>query len=163
MIVHENKHYLTAEHCTSFLPSRFSPRFPVLVFQAHKFLEHHPETAECIQHQPTARRAREEAGRLRRLQRSDWFTVNVAMMDRVLELKFLQHPELARMLLSTGGRELVEDSPVRRVLHAITLAFCVLMFVRQDDMFWGVGRDRTGRNELGKALMRLRDKLAATS
>lgn len=26
-------------------------------------------------------------------------------------------------------------------------------------MFWGVGKDRQGRNELGKALMRLRERL----
>jgi ribA/ribD-fused uncharacterized protein len=60
-------------------------------------------------------------------------------MDRVLELKFDQHPDLALLLVSTGHSELIEDSPV--------------------DSFWGVGKDRQGRNELGKALMRLRNRL----
>jgi predicted NAD-dependent protein-ADP-ribosyltransferase YbiA (DUF1768 family) len=34
-------------------------------------------------------------------------------MERVLELKFQQHPHLAEMLIRTGNAELVEDSPVR--------------------------------------------------
>lgn len=31
------------------------------------------------------------------------------------------------------------------------------------DAFWGVGADGTGRNELGKALEKLRDKLKIAS
>ncbi|KAH9932398.1 uncharacterized protein B0H18DRAFT_1116047 [Fomitopsis serialis] len=46
---------------------------------------------------------------------------------------------LRDMLLGTGDAELIEDSPV--------------------DSFWGCGHDGQGRNELGKALMRLRDKM----
>lgn len=29
----------------------------------------------------------------------------------------------------------------------------------KDDSFWGIGKDGTGKNELGKALMRLRDRV----
>ncbi|KAG6331540.1 hypothetical protein ID866_7550 [Astraeus odoratus] len=43
------------------------------------------------------------------------------------------------MLLGTGDAELIEDSP--------------------RDYFWGIGADKTGRNELGKALQRLRQEL----
>jgi ribA/ribD-fused uncharacterized protein len=60
-------------------------------------------------------------------------------MDRILELKFRQHSRLADLLASTGYAELIEDSPV--------------------DAFWGVGEDGQGRNELGKALMRLRERM----
>ena len=62
-------------------------------------------------------------------------------MDLILELKFTQHPRLGRMLLDTGSAQLVEDSPT--------------------DAFWGIGEDGQGRNELGLALMRLRDKMRA--
>ncbi|EKM52577.1 uncharacterized protein PHACADRAFT_261084, partial [Phanerochaete carnosa HHB-10118-sp] len=91
--------------------------------------------------QSTPKAALEEAKRFRRLQRSDWFDVNIRYMDAVLEAKFTQHPQLRDMLLSTGNGELVEASPV--------------------DSFWGYGADKRGRNELGKALMRLREKLRA--
>jgi hypothetical protein len=81
-------------------------------FQAHKFLPARPDLAERIRAQPSARDALETATSLREHQRADWFDVNVRAMERVLELKFQQHPRLAEMLLSTGDAELVEDSPV---------------------------------------------------
>ncbi|EKM52565.1 uncharacterized protein PHACADRAFT_149312 [Phanerochaete carnosa HHB-10118-sp] len=111
------------------------------LFQAHKFFNKAPHLAETIRMQPTSRAALEEARRLRRLQRSDWLKVNIHCMDAVLEAKFTQHPRLRSMLLSTGDRELVEASPV--------------------DAFWGYGADKQGRNELGKALMRLRQQFRA--
>ncbi|KAI0047872.1 DUF1768-domain-containing protein, partial [Auriscalpium vulgare] len=108
------------------------------LFQAMKFLDHKPDLAEHIRRLPTARAARTEAARLRKHQRRDWFDVNVGMMDGVLAAKFTQHGELRHLLLGTGTSELIEDSRV------------------SDDAFWGVGPEGDGRNELGKALMRLR-------
>ncbi|KAI0317114.1 DUF1768-domain-containing protein [Amylostereum chailletii] len=122
-IEYHGQKYPTAEH----------------LFQTHKFLPHHPELASTIRNQSSASLARQEANRLRRLQRSDWFDINISIMDFVLTLKFEQHPDLRASLVDTAGRELIEDSP--------------------DDVFWGIGKDGSGRNELGKALMRVRDKL----
>jgi len=119
----QRKVYPTAEH----------------LFQAHKFLGSRSDLAERIRKMPTPRAALEEATRLRKLQRSDWFDVNVGFMDQILEAKFTQNARLERMLLDTGDRYIIEDSPV--------------------DSFWGCGADGQGRNELGKALMRLRNKL----
>ncbi|KAL1664178.1 hypothetical protein GGF50DRAFT_55350 [Schizophyllum commune] len=65
--------------------------------------------------------------------------VNVTKMELTLYLKFTQHPALATELLATGTRELVETSP--------------------NNGFWGIGTDGQGRNELGKALMRVRSRL----
>ncbi|KAI0254487.1 DUF1768-domain-containing protein, partial [Lactifluus subvellereus] len=109
------------------------------LFQALKFMTTDPALAEHIRTQPTARAARTEAGSRRAYQRQDWFDVNVEAMDAVLYAKFTQHGDLREKLLGTGMRELIEDSP--------------------DDSFWGIGRDGQGRNELGKALMRLRGRL----
>lgn len=111
------------------------------LFQASKFIDHHPIIAEKIRHLPTPRDALREATHLRHLRRPDWFEVNVAIMDTILEAKFTQHLALRQLLLNTGERELVEDSPT--------------------DAFWGIGGNRQGRNELGKALVRLRSKLRA--
>lgn len=65
-------------------------------------------------------------------------------MDLVLYQKFMQHPDLQRLLLDTGLAELSYDS-------------------QDSDEFWGVGPTGRGRNELGKALVRLRAKLRASA
>lgn len=85
------------------------------VFQAHKFLSKQPHLAERIRQLPTARAALEEASRLHRLQRRDWFDVNIGVMEEVLEAKFRQHRHLQQRLLDTGSRDLVEASPVRAI------------------------------------------------
>lgn len=123
----EGKMYPTSEH----------------LFQAHKFLSTRPDLAERIRNAKSSRAALEEATRLRSYQRKDWFSVNISVMDEVIEAKFTQNADLKQLLLDTGDREIIEDSPV--------------------DSFWGCGADRKGRNELGKALMRLRDKLRRQS
>ncbi|KAF9002458.1 hypothetical protein BDQ17DRAFT_1409482, partial [Cyathus striatus] len=66
--------------------------------------------------------------------------INVQKMDEVLWHKFNQHSDLKHELICTGNAELVENS--------------------DNDSFWGIGPNGSGRNELGKALERLRAKLA---
>ncbi|KAJ3996736.1 hypothetical protein F5050DRAFT_1570923 [Lentinula boryana] len=73
--------------------------------------------------------------------RPDWKKINVEKMDVTLYHKFTQHPDLMNELLATGNAELVEDS--------------------DKDAFWGIGADGRGRNELGKALERLRMQFRA--
>jgi predicted NAD-dependent protein-ADP-ribosyltransferase YbiA (DUF1768 family) len=72
-----------------------------------------PALAERIRRLPTARMAQQEARKQAHRQRADWLEVNVAMMDKVLTKKFLQHRSLRHMLKDTGSCELIEDSPVR--------------------------------------------------
>ncbi|KAI0950876.1 hypothetical protein AcW1_008067 [Taiwanofungus camphoratus] len=68
--------------------------------------------------------------------------VNIAKMEETLWHKFTQHQDLREELLATGDAELVENS--------------------DKDSFWGIGAHGKGRNELGKALERLRDQLRKT-
>ncbi len=82
------------------------------VFQALKFTDTNPGLAERIRMLPTARMAQQEAKKQIRHRRVDWLEVNVAMMEKVLEMKFRQHRHLRNLLRSTGSRELIEDSPV---------------------------------------------------
>ncbi|KAI6024988.1 hypothetical protein PISMIDRAFT_673224 [Pisolithus microcarpus 441] len=110
------------------------------LFQSFKFTDDHPEIAERVRNcgeRPML--AFEEAHRHQAWVRPDWRQVNVEKMEIALRLKFTQHPDLKAMLLGTGDSELVEDSP--------------------RDYFWGNGADKSGRNELGKALERLREEL----
>ncbi|THH27317.1 hypothetical protein EUX98_g6868 [Antrodiella citrinella] len=112
------------------------------LFQSFKFHEYRPELAERIRigsKYPSSALA--EAHRLADEVRPDWFEVNIEKMYETLRLKFSQHEGLRAELLSTGDAILVEAS--------------------DKDAFWGSGPNGQGRNELGKALMRLRDELRA--
>lgn len=60
-------------------------------------------------------------------------------MEEVLYNKFIQHPDLCSLLLSTGVAELI--------------------YGEVNDHFWGDGSVGQGLNELGKALMRVRDRM----
>lgn len=60
-------------------------------------------------------------------------------MEEVLWTKFTQHPNLRALIDSTGRQPLIYSDP--------------------HDAFWGDGPNGTGANELGKALVRVRDKL----
>jgi len=67
----------------------------------------------------------------------DWDTTKIALMREIVTAKFEQNPPLMALLKSTGQRTIVEASPV--------------------DSFWGDANN--GRNELGKILMRVRDRI----
>lgn len=60
-------------------------------------------------------------------------------MQDVLYQKFIQHPTLRSLLLSTGD---------------VPLQFCA-----EQDAFWGDGPLGQGANHLGQCLMRVRDRL----
>jgi len=109
------------------------------LFQSFKFT-HRPNLAEHIRtcsFRPST--AFSEARRFAPEVREDWSRDNIRAMDIVLLHKFTQHKDLRRELLSTRNAELIENS--------------------DKDAFWGCGADGKGKNELGKALERLRDQL----
>lgn len=73
-------------------------------------------------------------------------------MEKTLWYKFDQHADLRAELLATGDAELVKVGKITDDKH--------IGYQDSDrDSFWGVGADRKGRNELGKALERLRERL----
>jgi len=109
------------------------------LFQSFKFT-HQPTLAEHIRtcsDRPSI--AFSEALRFTPEVRSDWNTICIRSMDTALYHKFTQHKDLRRELLGTGNAKLVHNS--------------------DKDAFWGRGADGKGRNELGKALERLRAQL----
>ncbi|KAG8218935.1 hypothetical protein J3R82DRAFT_4643 [Butyriboletus roseoflavus] len=70
--------------------------------------------------------------------RSDWGQVFLQTMEDVLYLKFKQHPSLRMLLLRTGLLDIV---------------------YADDNEYWGEGPLGEGANELGKALVRVRERL----
>lgn len=70
--------------------------------------------------------------------RANWNSQRVDFMTDILRAKFA-NPELRERLLATGTAELVEGNT-------------------WNDTFWGVCNGR-GSNELGRALMRVRDEV----
>ncbi|MGD1913334.1 MAG: NADAR family protein [Rivularia sp. (in: cyanobacteria)] len=75
--------------------------------------------------------------------RGDWEVVKTQIMREAVLKKFLTHPEIREILLSTGSELLVEDSPT--------------------DYFWGCGATKTGQNHLGQILMSVREELRILS
>jgi ribA/ribD-fused uncharacterized protein len=73
--------------------------------------------------------------------RPDWEEVKIGIMEVLLSIKF-EKPALRQMLLDTGAHQLVEGN-------------------HWNDTYWGVCNG-VGRNELGKALMRIRLTLWST-
>ena len=71
--------------------------------------------------------------------RKDWKEVRVQVMKKALMAKFTQHDDLCQLLINTGKRKLVERSPY--------------------DKFWGDGGNGSGKNQLGKLLMEVREEL----
>jgi len=71
--------------------------------------------------------------------RPNWLADRQAWMTYVVTKKFRQHPDLAARLVATGDAVLIEDSPF--------------------DRSWGIGRDGTGENRLGRILMDVRAAL----
>ncbi len=106
-------------------------------FQAAKFTD--ARYAVLIREAGTPSRAA-VMGRTRTVAiRADWESARVQIMRRVLYSKFLQHPKLAELLLSTGHQPLVETTA--------------------RDRFWGNGSDGTGRNMTGLLLQEVREHL----
>jgi ribA/ribD-fused uncharacterized protein len=95
------------------------------------------EEKEMIWKAATPREARDLGQTVK--MRPDWDQVKDQVMYECCMAKFLQHSDLRAQLMATGDQELIEDSPI--------------------DSYWGCGKDGTGKNQLGKTLMRIREEL----
>jgi ribA/ribD-fused uncharacterized protein len=105
-------------------------------YQAQKFVGTRHESEIRKQKGPGAAA---RAGRSRdRPLRKDWEAVKDDVMMDAIRAKFTQNPKCKEVLLSTGDARIFENSKV--------------------DYYWGVGKSGTGKNMLGKLLMKLREE-----
>lgn len=106
-------------------------------FQAQKFAGTKHEEELRLAHSPmeVATMGRDRKRPLRK----DWDKTKDDIMREALRAKFTQNEELKKILIETGGAELVEHTA--------------------NDNYWGDGGDGSGKNMLGKLLMELREEL----
>ena len=108
-------------------------------YQASHFFKTAPALAKQIHKALSAHEAFKIAKANADKAPANWEEIKVGIMEDILRHKLQQNPYVLKKLLQTGKRDLVEDSP--------------------KDPFWGWGRNRKGRNELGKLWMKLRSEL----
>ena len=109
-------------------------------YQSQKFQGSIDENLiEVIRYAPTPEEAAAIGRDPKRQVRSDWDYAKKQVMWEGVLTKFLTHKNIQEILLSTGEELIVEDSPT--------------------DYYWGCGKDKTGLNELGKILMKVRQEI----
>lgn len=106
-------------------------------FQAQKFAD--KTYQEKIRKASTPMKAA-ELGRSRKVRIiKNWDNIKDNVMYDALNAKFTQHEDLKKLLLETDDKILIEHT--------------------ENDSYWGNAGDGSGKNRLGKLLMRLRDIL----
>ena len=108
-------------------------------YQALGFAESAPEIAEKIKNSYSAHEAQKIAYANKEKRQENWDDIKLGVMEELLRLKIEQNPYVKKKLLDTKDYTIVEDSP--------------------KDSYWGWGEDRTGKNNLGKLWMKLREEL----
>ena len=110
-------------------------------YQAQKFAD--PQLRKLIRKAGKPVIAKNLADKNRAAIRPDWDAVKDEVMYRAVKRKFELHPQLRELLLATGEEDIVESAPT--------------------DYYWGVGREGTGQNRLGKIIERIRAELRGQS
>ncbi len=109
-------------------------------YQAQKFVGSADEKlVAVIRSVPTPQEAAKLGRDPNHQMRADWESVKIPIMREAVLTKFVAHTDIQAILLATGDRVIVEDSPT--------------------DYYWGCGGDRTGQNHLGKILMSVRSEI----
>lgn len=106
-------------------------------FQAQKFAgtEHENKIRKAASPMKAA-----ELGRSRKVTiRKNWDNFKDNVMYDALKAKFTQHQELRKLLIETEDKILIEHT--------------------ENDSYWGDGGNGSGKNKLGKLLMKLRSEL----
>ena len=111
-------------------------RWPTIehYYQAQKFAD--PKLRQAIRKAAKPAIAKNLADKNKAAIRRDWDAVKDAVMYRAVRRKFELHDELRELLLATGEEDISETAPT--------------------DYYWGVGREGTGQNRLGKIIERIR-------
>lgn len=108
-------------------------------FQAMKFFGSDSDYFKTVRQAQGPKKAKSLGASRQHPIRADWDSARDDVMYRAVHAKFSQHPELRAILVGTGKAYIAEHTA--------------------RDRYWGDGGDGTGRNQLGKTLMRVRAEL----
>lgn len=106
-------------------------------YHAQRYID--PKIVQDIVDNPTPEGAWEVSQKYKSQQISDFNERKLAVMEELFRVKLDQHPDVRQALLDSGDALIVKHEP--------------------KDSWWGDGPDGSGRNEMGKLWMRLRDEL----
>lgn len=109
-------------------------------YQAAHFIDNHPELAEKVRLCRSPREASDMANKNSEYDDPNWKEKRIDIMEEILRCKLNQHELVSATLRNSEDKTIIE--------------------MNYDDDFWGWGRDRNGRNELGKLWMKLRDEFS---
>jgi ribA/ribD-fused uncharacterized protein len=111
------------------------------VYQAAKFFDTDSELAEKIRLCRSPREAGNLAHDNEKLRVVNWDDMKLEVMEEIVRAKLSQHELVSETLKKSGSLTIVE--------------------MNSNDEFWGWGKapEHSGRNELGKIWMRLRDEM----
>ncbi len=108
-------------------------------YQWKKFNFYYPEIAKNILAAKSPDAAKKISDQNESKVYSGWHTEKVGFMEQILKAKAAQHEDVREVLVRTGNRTIVENSP--------------------EDGFWGAVPDSKGENMVGKLWMKIRDGL----
>lgn len=106
-------------------------------FHASKFED--AEIRSQIKAAQSPHEAEKIAKKHKRKIKKDWRSTERILMTRAIYVRCRTHQSVASVLLDTGDIKIIENS--------------------QYDYYWGCGRDLRGKNNFGKVLMEVREKL----
>jgi len=112
-------------------------------YQAQKFAGTDSEWAEAIRQEPKCGIAANMGRDRNHVMREGWDEISYHVMNVALFAKFGQHADCQATLMASGHAHLIEDTRQGR----------------DDDHIWGDGSTGTGKNLLGKGLMRVREAI----
>jgi len=133
--------YYPLDNFSAFSVTIWGKTFPTAehAYQWKKFSDSEPAIAELICNATNPHQVKKISDAHKAKCPSSWTTDNLIQMELILRAKIEQHQKMRDLLLETGEKELLENSPV--------------------DAYWGVGPTGDGLNHLGKLWMKLRDEL----
>jgi N-glycosidase YbiA len=133
--------FYALDNFSSYTVEIWSKKFPTSehAYQWKKFAASHPDLAAQIFAAANPNAVKKIADGHRTEVSQEFSSKKVEIMEEILRAKLAQHEKVQNILLKTGNKEIVENSP--------------------DDGFWGAGPDGKGQNMLGKLWMKLRAEL----
>lgn len=107
-----------------------------------KFADAHPDMAALVLAAPSPWAAMKVERQYREFRPADWHGEHkVKVMRELLRAKYDGNEDVRLMLVATGTKQIIENSP--------------------SDSFWGAGPDGRGQNMIGQLWMELRDSIKA--